>query len=407
MRHFLFEEKDYKYKPYFARRFNNQNGGKQDSVMALAKLLRKLGNRSKNGGGTGGSSSSGSHPDYRQKCISKMQYSNSMEAHRVQLEKYLVREGTDRDGNRAELYGTDINEYQENMVERNIRIFLSPQSDRIDLKEMTKQFMKVLEQRTGYNFYWQAANHYNTAHQHSHILINGVDRNGKEIDIPRDIVRTFMREYVRDICTGMIGNRTQQEIEFERSKEPEAMRFTRLDQNIKELCGGNFSVNPNHVYVDRDRILTRLDNLRSMGLCNFANGAYQLSPQWEDNLRANARYNTFLDARSNLVKNNPANLEVFSGAHGTVSGTVTRIFSPQDDTSNNHAVVVECPDGRSFFVPLLKPPRMYDSKTQVKMGLMEGDTVHLHTYASQSGRLTPVFMKDSTRRVFSSNTANT
>ena len=58
----------------------------------------------------------------------KAPYSNSMEAYRVQLEKYLVREGTDRNGERAALYGTDFDEYRSNMTEKNFRVFLSPQS---------------------------------------------------------------------------------------------------------------------------------------------------------------------------------------------------------------------------------------------------------------------------------------
>jgi len=382
MRHFLFEEKAYRINPSFKRKRNGQ-----DSAVALARLLRKLGPRNGSSGGSGARRGT----DARQKCVAKMQYSNSKEAHRVQLEKYLVREGTDIDGGRAKLYGTDLNEYRSNMADRNFRIFLSPQSDKIRLKEMTEKFIKTLEQQTGYKFYWQAANHYNTAHPHSHILVNGKDKHGREVQIPRDIVKTFMRESARDICTSQIGNRTAGEIAIEKEKELEARRFTRLDENLKELCGGNFSINPKNIYVSRERVLARIENLRKMGLCNYADGAYRFSPKWEEGLRANGRYNTFLEARAQLRYSDQASLRVFSGKDGVVSGKVTKIYRPEDDFSNNHAVIIEGLDGKAYFVPLLKAPEIHEGKEKGK--LKEGELVRINTYQTQSGRLTPVIFK--------------
>jgi hypothetical protein len=391
MRHFLFEEKEYRINPRYKRKRNEQ-----DSAVALARLLRRISPHSRSGssGGHGGGGRRG--PDTRQKCVAKMQYSNSGIAHSFQLDNYLVREGADIDGGRPKLYGIDLEEYRKNMVDRNFRIFLSPQSDKIDLKDLTEKFMKKLEQTTGYKFYWQAANHYDTAHPHAHVLINGKDQNGKEVEIPRDIVKTFMREYARDICTAQIGYRSASEMAIEKEKELEAQRFTRLDESLKNICGGNFSIYPNQIYVNRERVLTRIENLRKMGLCSYKDGAYRLSPKWEDDLRANARYNTFLAARSQLQYSDQASLKIFSGADGVVTGKVTKIYRPEDDFSNNHAVIIECPDGRAYFVPLLKAPKMivklgYEGKEKVE--LKEGELVSIHTYEFQQGRLTPVIIK--------------
>ena len=391
MRHFLFEKKEYRISPYFKRRRNGQ-----DSAVALARLLRRLASGTRSGSGTrGGGGKRGA--DARQKCIAKMQYSNSGIAHSRQLEEYLVREGTGIDGGRAKLYGTDLDEYRENMVDKNFRIFLSPQSDKINLKDLTEKFMETLEQRTGYKIYWQAANHYNTAHPHAHILINGKDQNGRKIkEIPRDIVRTFMREYARDICTSQIGNRTAGEIALEKERELEAQRFTRLDESLKDLCGGNFAVYPNQIYSNRERLLARIENLRKMGLCSYKDGAYRFSPQWEDDLRANGRYNAFLKARAELKYADQANLKVFSGADGIITGRVTKIYAPDDDFSNNHAAVIECQDGKAYFVPLLKAPEMIakagNGGTE-RTKLKEGELVRINTYQTQSGRLTPVIFK--------------
>jgi hypothetical protein len=389
MRHFLFEDKEYRINPYFKRWRRNE----QDSAVALAKLIRRLIPRSRRG--SGGSKSFGGRKgvDARQNCMVKMQYSNSIKAHRIQLEKYLVREGTDIDGSGAKLYGTDLEEYKNNMVGRNFRIFLSPQSDKINLKDLAEKFIKNLEQQTGYTFYWQAANHYNTAHPHAHLLINGKDKNGREVDIPRDIVKTFMREYARDICTSQIGNRTTAEIAVEREKELEARRFTKLDKKIKELAGDSFKVYTNQIYSDRERVLARLENLRKLGMCTYDKGAYRLSPKWEENLKANARYNTFLAARSELKYADPSKLKVYTGEDGVVTGKVTKIYKLDEDASDNHAVVIESLDGKSaYFVPLFKAPLLYHGKG--KANLRENEIVSIETYKSQKGRLTPLIFKN-------------
>jgi len=396
MRHFLFETKEYRIKPYFKRRRMKE----QDSAAALARLIRKLTPRSR--GGSENKSSGGGFVkrgvDTRQKCVVKMQFSKSGAAHRVQLEKYLVREGTDIDGSRAKLYGTDLEEYRQNMVDKNFRIFLSPQSDKINLTNMAERFIKKLEQQTGYTFYWQAANHYNTAHPHAHLLINGKDKNGKEVEIPRDIVKTFMREYARDICTAQIGHRTPYEIAIDKEKELEARRFTKLDQKIKELSSDSGNVYTSLIYTDRERTLTRLENLRKFGLCTYDKGAYHLSGQWEENLRANARYNTFLEARAELKYADPSKLKVYSGEHGTISGKVTKIYKLDDDASDNHAIVVESLDGKTaYFVPLFKAPVLHNGKDKTR--LKEGEMVSLKTYESQKGRLTPVIFKQDARNI--------
>jgi hypothetical protein len=86
-----------------------------------------------------------------------MRYSNSLAARKTQITQYLVREGTDKEENRAELYGTDIEEYKKNMVDKNFRIFLSSQSSSVDLTARTKSFVRRLELDTGYKVYWEAA----------------------------------------------------------------------------------------------------------------------------------------------------------------------------------------------------------------------------------------------------------
>ena len=377
MRHFLFEDREYQYRPSFKRGKNEP-----DSARALARFLNRKSPR-RSGGRSGGSKK----VDARQKCVVKAQYSGSLEAHRVQLEKYLVREGTDRNGEKAVLYGSDIDEYRSNMTEKNFRIFLSPQSDKADLTALAERFVKKLELQTGYKLYWQAANHYNTAHPHAHLLINGKDKNGKDVVFPRDIIKTFMRETARDICTSQLGSRTKKDMALEREKEIGAARFTKLDGRIKELCGGTFRPDLDGKPKDRERVLARLEHLRKLKLCAFEGGGYKLSPRWEEDLAANGRYNAFLKAREGLEYAAPQRLRVYTGEHGMVPGRVTKIFRTDGDASDNHAAVLETLSGEAFFIPLFKKPEVYEGKERTP--LEEGALITAKANPSQRGRLTP------------------
>ena len=376
MRHFLFEDKEYRYRAYFKRR------AIRDPMAELARHLR--GSRRSSGGGGRGT-------DTRQKCVAKMQYSGSIEAHRVQLEKYLAREGTDIDGDAASLFGTDGEEYQKHMVGRNFRIFLSPQSSEVNLRVLAEKFIEKVEKQTGYRLYWQGACHYNTAHPHAHVLINGVDRLGRKIDFPRDVVKTFFRETARDLCTRQLGHRTQADLDRERERELSAHRFTKLDDQIRGLSDYAGRVKTRGIVYEKDRILIRLETLRKLNLCTYEHGSYRLKPGWDEDLKTNSRYNAFLKARDELRYSDPSRLKVYSGESGEIAGKITKIYRLDGDASDNHAVVVESLDGAAWFVPLFKKPELRDGNN--KSNLTEGELVTLKTYETQKGRLTPYIFK--------------
>ena len=392
MRHFLFEDKEYRYRPNFKFRRNRI----KDPAAELVRLLRM--------GGKG--SGPGPRPrDLRQKCAVKMQYSKKTGAHLFQINRYLVKEGRGPNGGVPELFGTDSEEYRRNMVPLNFRVFLSPKSGDIDLKLLTEKFVQKLERQTGYRLYWQGACHFNTAHPHAHLLINGADKRGREVWIPRDVVKTFMRGSAMGLCTEQIGYRTQADLDMEKEQELYVPRKTRLDGRIEGLCVGR-RVSLGGAVHDKERILIRLETLRKLQLCAYENGGYVLKQGWKNDLEANTRYNVFLKAREGLKYTDPSLMKVYSGNDGIITGKVTKIYKTDDDESDNHVVVLEGIDGRAYFVPFLKKPEACARKNvgadpetgeagheTVKTPLKEGELITLKTYKSQKGRLTPVLFK--------------
>lgn len=124
MRHFLFEDKDYEINPRY--KVPKKEYALMAGLAALYYFSRHSKSRGLSGTQRGGNynSGKGSYPiDRRQNCTVKMHYSYSIDAHKEQINRYLQREGTGKDGKGAELYGCDEKEYREHMSSKNFRIF--------------------------------------------------------------------------------------------------------------------------------------------------------------------------------------------------------------------------------------------------------------------------------------------
>lgn len=371
MKHFIFEDKDYDINPEY------KIPHKKHALVAGLGCLYYLSKKSK-----GSSSSSGNFSqktmDKRQNCTAKMYYSFSKAAHLEQLNKYLKREGTGKDGKETKLYGTNEQEYRKNMVSKNFRIFLSPQNDTIPLGVLAKTFINRLELQTGYQFYYQVAEHYNTSHPHIHILINGKDKLGQDVFMPPEVVKTYMREISRDICTSLIGERTPEQIKMEKLKLLESTRFTKIDQNILKLLNNNIL---EFKHVKKNAILKqRLDNLVKIGFCTFKNNSYIFEKNWDTTLQQASKYNTFLDARNNLRFTSKYNCKIFTQEDKKQYGVITKIYRLQED-SDSHAVLLEGINGNAYFIPLFYKPQK----------IKRGDLLQVSLEKNQKGRLNPNF----------------
>ena len=261
------------------------------------------------------------------------------------------------------------------MVSKNCRIFFSPGNDKVVLKTLATTFIKQLELQTGYTLYWLAAEHYNTAHPHVHLLINGRDKNGQDVYIAPDLVKTYMRDIARDICTSLVGSRTDEQIREEKRNQLKAARYIKLDHEIESLIFNNNTLDTRSIFTKKELLLTRVEHLHTMGLCKRDGKKYIFEKDWIDTLKNVGRYNVYLDARNEL------HYTLFRPEEKNTSGIVTKVYRMQEDSDAN-AVVVESIDGKAYFIPLYK-------KAPVK----QGETVKVEAVRNQKGRLTPCFEK--------------
>ena len=203
------------------------------------------------GSGSGGHFSSSVN---KQRCTVKCSYEkSSFRKHMDFLKIYMPQENKDKVIEKPHLFSATediasdeaLLNYQKNMDQKFWRFIISPARQDIPMEVLVRKFIKQIELKTGYELSWFAAKHTDTANIHSHILINGKDKNGKDVKFEKLFFKSLFRELASDICTALKGPRTQQDIDMERKKLVTARRWCRLDAQISLHCSPNLIYSSN------------------------------------------------------------------------------------------------------------------------------------------------------------------
>ena len=299
----------------------------------------------------------------KQRVLFKMSYGNSMDKHKKYIKLYMPQIGKDGVEIPREIFGTDLEEYQKHMTPFHLKMIISPESQKIDLKLLIETFIRHLEKSTGYEFYWLGTIHTDTEHHHVHLAINGKDKNGKKVRFPKDMIKNTMREFLSNIATNMIGERTKEEIEESKQKLTQAKRWTVFDEQLKEMPEKIFIKNLN------SSLIKRLQFLSSIKLAEKDGMFYSLKPDFEEVLKATGRYNLYLEEylKSDLP------LKLFEG--GSITGLVDKVVSFDKDESWNDAIIIRKENER-IYIPVF----------QLHKEGLEGKTVHIEHAAGGTNR---------------------
>lgn len=130
---------------------------------------------------------------------------------------YLERDGTTPDGTPGQLYGRSGVIDTEALLDRATRdprhfdvIVSAEHGHALDLTAYTRALMRQVEQDTGRHLDWAAANHYDTDHPHTHILIRGRDLDGEGVWMDRQYLHEGLRFRAQEIATRALGWRWEQ-----------------------------------------------------------------------------------------------------------------------------------------------------------------------------------------------------
>lgn len=285
--------------------------------------------------------------------------------------RYVQRDGVTRDGQPGELYNVtsdraDGKAFTERSAgdRHQFRFIVAPEDSAqlSDLKPFVRDLMRQMEQDLGTKLDWVAADHFNTGHPHSHIVIRGRDDEGNDLVIARDYISHGMRARAADLITRELGPETAIEAARKLQQEVTAERFTRLDRAIlRDAANGalELGTRPARDPVWHATRMGRLRTLERMGLTEeTAPGRWQIDAELEAKLRR-------LGERGDIIKT--MHRELTAAGLSRAAGSYT-IFNPErgdqrlvgrvigegfsDELSERRYLVIDGIDGRTHYVDI-------------------------------------------------------
>ncbi|GAB6391776.1 MAG: DUF3363 domain-containing protein [Treponematales bacterium] len=247
---------------------------KKDDARELYRLLRTLERLFHSGAAPSQArpSRGRSFHTQAQNCVVKCRIGYDKQTHLKFISEYLPQLNKKQVEEKPTLFGGEsADSYLEHMAGKHFKFIVSPESQRVDNEALVRTLVKRLEKVTGCRFRWLAACHTDTAHNHAHLLINGVDAGGREVSIDPPFIRHTIRGMTRQICTEMIGGRTPEEISASKQIAYKSARYCFIDKTIEERSRPG-PAGESLVSAFDELTGKRLDYLRSLGLARNAPG---------------------------------------------------------------------------------------------------------------------------------------
>jgi type IV secretory pathway VirD2 relaxase len=280
---------------------------------------------------------------------------------------YVERDGVEQDGSPGRLYGpdgtADVREALSAPMEgekRQFRFIVSPEDGaEADLTALARRLMAQVEVDLSRPLVWGAVNHWNTDNPHVHVVVRGVDEDGRDVTIDGRYLSEGMRSRVQEILTRELGPRTQLHMDEQLSREVRQERFTSFDRTLRacQESGGVLLETrlPLKEQASGSRLMARLGHLEKLGLVSRASAVeWRFRDDWAETLRG-------LGEARDIVKRmyaavpvaDPSRFVILDGSTAlpAVEGVV-RGKGLHDELAGRPFAIIEGIDGRLLYAPI-------------------------------------------------------
>ena len=284
---------------------------------------------------------------------------------------YIERDSAAAKGERNHLFNGTENEvdrdefWQRGKDDRHqFRVIVSPEDgkDFDSLRNYTRNIMRQMERDLGMKLDWVAANHYDTANPHTHVVIRGVKENGKTLIIPREYISHGMRDVAEDIATRELGPLNQIDIAKKLAAQVTQERFTTLDRDLVHRANNHivdFSKLPPDGAEWSDRLQKwRVKELSRMGLAeNIGFGRWRLDDGFERTLKRLGERGDILKAYHRSLSaakiERPIYTEpIYDAQNECAKPVIGKVINKGvlDDVNDRSFLVVDTLQGEAIFV---------------------------------------------------------
>lgn len=287
--------------------------------------------------------------------------------------RYIQRDGVTRDGIEGRLYSAaedraDGRAFLDRCADdrHQFRLIVSAEdgAEYEDLRPLIRSFMVRMEEDLGTRLDWVAADHVDTLHPHTHIMLRGRDERGENLVIAPDYIRHGMRERLSGLVSLDLGPRTDLEIERRLRLEVDAERLTSLDRTlVRDMDPARVVSSAGRDMFDHSLRTGRLRKLEALGLAEpLGGGRWQLAEDLELTLRSLGEQGDIVRTLQRALKaaglDRSAAEQVVhrTGADAAITGRlVARGLA--DEGRDRHYVIIDGLDGRSHYVDIGKGER--------------------------------------------------
>ena len=305
--------------------------------------------------------------------------------------RYIERDGVEKDGSKGVLYDAQgtvrarVFEQPRPGEKHQFRFIVSPEDgSELDLTAYVRRLMATLERDVGRKVEWAAVNHFDTSHPHVHIVVRGIDRDGRELRIDRGYISGGMRWRAQELATEELGQRPERDVRRAQEQEVTQQRFTTLDRELERRA-------PDHLVeartraprgrIDESLLIARLEHLEGLRLAErVSRNSWRLVEGWQKRLRDHGARGDILQQIHAAVRGDPSRYDALKpgealppepgeAAPAVVTGQVAG-KGLSDELKGTFYAVVETPAGRAYHVPL-------DARSAQTVGV--GDLVSLAT----------------------------
>lgn len=284
--------------------------------------------------------------------------------------RYIQRDGVTREGEPGRLYsgGQDVADGKA-FLERcggdrhQFRFIVSAEDadQYADLKPFVRRLMTQMEADLGTKLDWVAADHFNTGHPHSHVMLRGRDDRGENLVIAREYIAHGLRERAAQLVTLDLGPRTDLEIEQRLRRDVGEERLTAIDRQLLGDAGEGRIVAAGVPDPFRQALRAgRLQKLGRLGLAEeLGGGRWRLAEGIETALRK-------MGERGDIIRTMQRELSARRldrpladrvihepGASIPVVGRVV-LRGLSDELQDRHYLIVDGVDDRSHYVGIGK-----------------------------------------------------
>ena len=287
---------------------------------------------------------------------------------------YIQRDGVSKKNEPGRLYdATNEDVDGKAFLERSegdrhqFRFIVSPEhaTELEDLKPFVRDLMNRMEEDLGTKLDWVAADHFNTEHPHTHIVLRGKDDLGKDLVIARDYIAHGMRERARELVTLELGPQTEQELRQKLSVQVEQDRFTDLDRQLVRNATDNLVDLQTAPQGEQARFrhamqLGRLRTLAKRGLAEeTAPGQWRLAEGLEQTLRRAGERGDIIKTMHRGLRRagldaGVSEYAVYDPSDGRAPILVGRVVDRglHDELNDGHYVMIDGADGWVHYVAL-------------------------------------------------------